>query len=290
MQNIAIPMHKTTQGEAVHKVSMPHMRVVISVEVTISLEVGHVQGTAGLWQHRLKSKLSENIGPKADALRVARVRDDSSLGRHLMDPLKLKQKPVQEQLEVLSVRLDLLSRMWPEERHTRTLVAGAMESMQQHPETDPRHRMASKFLCHIFRLVRRPADVVHLCLGVPSGLQAQFVDRLVLSPATDGDLIAELVADPATFTLLPAGSWVEYALTRYVRILLEDHPGRRFEIEELIPFGIEKEPFTARALLGAAFDEGRLTDQSVNRLLELFPKDTYLTDAILKQRTNKPEA
>jgi hypothetical protein len=37
--------------------------------------------------------------------------------------------------------------------------------------------------------------------------------------------------------------------------------------------------------LGAAFDEDRLTDSSVVRLLELYPGDQYLTNAIEKRRS-----
>jgi hypothetical protein len=201
-----------------------------------------------------------------------------------MDPLGLRQKPIEDQLEVLSLRPDLLARLWPAERHVRTLVGAAMRLEQRFPDSDPRHRMAGEFLNHAFRLLRRPADIVHLCAALPAGEQAQLLDRFVMSRSADGDLVAELVADPETFATLPDGSWVGHALTRRVRILLEDHPDRRFDIGELIPIGIDKEPFTARAMLGAAFDEDRLTDASVDRLLEVFPGDAYLTPAIKRRR------
>jgi len=203
-----------------------------------------------------------------------------------MDPLCLCRRPIFDQLEVLSMRRDLLSRMWPEESRVRAFVVEAVKAARTFSERDHRSSIALEFLGNVFALLRRPAEVADLSAGLPAKPDREwFLNQFVMSRMADGDVIAELVADRDTFARLPReGGWVGHALTRRVRILLEDQPGRKFEIEELAPLGVETDRFSARSLLCAALDEDRLTDSAVKRLLELFPEDSYLKGAMERRR------
>lgn len=203
-----------------------------------------------------------------------------------MDPLSLKGQPIGRQIEILSTRRDLLQRLWPEEKRISMLVREAVGNALEYAPRDPRHLTALNFLENVFYLLRRPCDVVELCEALPKPQQRLwFLDRLVMSNAVEGDLIAELVSDVAVFLKLPQkGGWVGHAIVRRVRILFEDSPDSQFEIEELIPLGIDADRVTARAMLGAAFDENRLTPASEDRLLELFAGDRYLAEVIEQRR------
>lgn len=204
-----------------------------------------------------------------------------------MDPLGIRLKPLFDQVTLLSMRRDLLSRLWPEESRIRDLVIEAVKAVRTFSERDPRFTLAVDFLDNVFALIRRPRELVDFCAALATESDRQWLlDRFVMSKAADGDVIAEMVADREAFARLPQrGPWIGHAFTRRVAILLEDHPERKFEIEDLIPLGIANDRVSARSLLGAAFDEDRLTDLSVARLLDFFPTDSYLQRAIEKRRT-----
>ncbi len=208
-----------------------------------------------------------------------------------MDPLNLCREPIREQLSILSLRHDLLRRLWPEEQRIKELFAAAMVTIgSEDGEESPENKIAHKFLAGIFSLLRRPTDLVDLCGALPNEELGYLVlDLFTLSPVADGDLIAALVSDPATYARLPQnGDWVGRALLRRAMILRQDFPGRKFEIEEFIPIGIEADSLAARSILGSALDEDELTEASVSRLLELFPNDKYLVSTIQRRRTGSP--
>src|SRR5262245_30872520 len=198
-----------------------------------------------------------------------------------MDPLNLHDKTITEQLTILSVRHDLLRRLWPEEQRIKKLFVASVIIISEEKD-GAENRIARDFLTGVFSLLQRPTDLIDLCAALPD----EELGRLVLelftySPVANADLIAALVADPATYARLPQkGDWVGRALLRRAMILRQDFPKRQFEIEEFIPIGIDADPLAARSILGSALDEDELTEASASRLLELFPGDKYLSHAL----------
>ena len=65
---------------------------------------------------------------------------------------------------------------------------------------------------------------------------------------------------------------------------MNDAPERCFEIEELLPLGVDAEPGASRSLVGSALDEGQLTERAIDALPELFPGDRYLVETIRQRR------
>lgn len=180
-------------------------------------------------------------------------------------------------MAVLAVRRDLLRRLWPEERRIRGLVVEALAELKDSNTADHRNKYTEDFLASVFSMIRRPMDVIEICAACPrQELAHEFLDRFVFSSAADGDVIASLVSDSDVFRKLPPhGSWVGHALVRRFQILSQDHPGRRFEIEELLPLGVETDRVVARAILGSAFDESELSESAIRCLPGLFPGDRH---------------
>lgn len=198
-----------------------------------------------------------------------------------MDPLNLYSKPLGEQLSILSVRHDLLRRLWPEEDKIKALVEFSLiENCKK--DRGFYFKQTDDFLAGVFSQIHRPSDLIDiLSIFRVDKYQQVFLDKFVFSSVADGDVIAALVSDPVTFSKLPqTGGWIGHAIWRRAIILFQDHPNKRFEIEQLLPLGIEIDRTTARAILGTAFDEGQLSDAGIKCLLELFPSDQYFRNAL----------
>jgi len=199
-----------------------------------------------------------------------------------MDPNGLMKLGSHERLTVLSVRPDLVRRLWPEEKVVRELVVEAVSILEEFREGDPRRKTAEHFLTNVFSLLRRPSELIAICLAFPNpGSALQFMDLFVFCAVADGDLIAALVSDWDTYNGLPReGSWAGHAMVRRALILAQDHPARRFEIEELLPLGVEVDRVTSRSILGGALDDNALSETALARLLTLFPDDSYFKHAL----------
>jgi hypothetical protein len=182
-----------------------------------------------------------------------------------------------ERIVLLARRPDLLRRLWPNERQIAELVKLAFELLASRKPANPTPKELDDFLTNVVALLRRPADVISLIRGLGHEAErAALMERVVSSPLVEPDLVTALVADRRLFDELPReGGWVGHAIFRRGGILLEDDPTRAFDIDELLPLGVEADRASSRALIGAAFDENRLTASSVSRLLELFPNDSY---------------
>jgi hypothetical protein len=210
----------------------------------------------------------------------------------MMDPNNLMKLDSHKRLTVLSVRLDLVRRLWPEEKEVRELVVEAVSILEEFRECDPRRKTAENFLTNVFSLLRRPNELIDLCLAFPKPESALYLmDQFVFCAVADGDLIAALVSTWDTFSRLPReGSWVGHAMVRRALILSQDHPGRRFEIEELLPLGVEVDRITSRAILGGALDDGALSEAALARLASLFPNDSYFERALTNRSRSDGES
>jgi hypothetical protein len=202
-----------------------------------------------------------------------------------MDLLGLAEMPLDKQIEFVASRRDWLRRVLPYRALLHPLFLRAHALVQAEPEGSVRHRMARDLLDNVLHHLRSPAEVAELCEALPPPQRARWLQYLVSSPATDIDLVAALVWDAAVYQRFPQrGEWRGHAIFVRGTMLMNDAASRRFEIEELLPLGVDAEPGASRSLLGAAFDRGQLTERGVGALLELFPGDRYLTDAIRRRK------
>ena len=206
-----------------------------------------------------------------------------------MSPLALSSKPAKRQIAALAFRHDLLRRLWPDQVYIDRLVSEAVDLTERGRQGDLDRVNAEKFLTVVFSLLRRPGELASICKALSKPEYGpRLLDRFIFSPVSNADLIAAMVSSPEVLATFPEGAWIGHALTIRASLLLDDNPDRLFEIEELVPVGIAADRGSARAILGSAFDERRLTEASANRLLELFPGDRYLTGAIEARKKESP--
>jgi hypothetical protein len=205
-----------------------------------------------------------------------------------MDLLMLSAEPVDDALVFLVSRRDWLRRVihYPSILHPVFVHAWAL--LRSEPEPSPRRRDAIAFLENLVSHLHSASVVADLCEALPARQQAGWLDYLVFSYAADIDLIGSLVCNEAACARLPRGGWRGHAIFVRGTMLMNDAPGRQFEIDELVPLGVEADHGSSRALLGAAFDGEQLTERAVDALLTLFPGDAYLTGAIEKKRRGAP--
>src|SRR5262245_23047506 len=144
-----------------------------------------------------------------------------------MDPLNSHNRDIAQQVAILSVRHDLLQRLWPEQKRISELFVAAIEILDK----DPQNRTAHDFLTGVISLLRRPADLIDLCDALSTkDLRHLALELFTFSPVADGDLIAALVSDLATFARLDQNGveWVGRTLLRRAMILCQDFPDRKF--------------------------------------------------------------
>ncbi|HYO70578.1 MAG TPA: hypothetical protein VEU33_31315 [Archangium sp.] len=202
-----------------------------------------------------------------------------------MDTNRLFSLPLKKQLNLLATRRDLLLSAWPYESAFLRVFAFAQEVLQDEKAGETVVRTARAFMDMIVCcLLTRPGDVLLLCNALPEDSRSQFMDELAMNKLTSTHLLAAIVSDRELFSRFPQqGGWIGHAIFLRGSMLAEDNPGKKFEIEELIPLGVDVDRASSRALLGSAFDEEQLTEGALKKLLELFPNDRYLIQAIQKR-------
>lgn len=202
-----------------------------------------------------------------------------------MDINRLFVLPLTKQLETLVARRDLLFRAWAHEGGFLRVFTFAQGLLQTGKEEEPTVRVARAFMDAVLCcLLNRPGDVLWLCNALPEDQRSQFLDELVMNRLMSTHLVAAMVADKEVFGRFPQeGSWIGHAVFIRGAMLAEENPDRKLEIEELIPLGVDVEPSSSRALLGSIFDEGQLAEGAGRKLLELFPNDHYLLQAVQKR-------
>jgi hypothetical protein len=202
-----------------------------------------------------------------------------------MDTTRLFSLPLEKQLNHLVARRDLLMEAWAYEPAFLRVFAFSREVVEEGKGGESAVRTARAFMDVIACcLLSRPGDVLLLCNALPEDSRSRFMDELVMNKLVSNHLIAALVSDKETFARFPQeGGWIGHAVFRRGSMLAEDNPGKKFEIEELIPLGVDADRVSSRALLGSAFDEDQLTEGATKKLLQLFPNDRYLNQAIQKR-------
>jgi len=181
-----------------------------------------------------------------------------------------------EQFELLSRRSDLLAVVWPYESIIHGVCRIAMEKCESTKALDPVGNRAVNVLNIIYSLIRTPSEVLQIVDSIPKRLKVKFLERFCESTFTDGNIVAALASSRDMFRRLPyEGRWIEIAIWRRASLFLEDNPSFQFSIEDLLPFGLDPDPSTARAIVGVAFDKKQLTASALSQLSELFPGDHY---------------
>jgi hypothetical protein len=126
----------------------------------------------------------------------------------------------------------------------------------------------------VFSWVRSVRDVRCLLRLADDEGAVRFLDDFVLHPAGRVEVISALVASAATSNLFPRRSaWIGHAMFLRGSSMLNSHPGKRYEVAELIPIGVDADRASARALLSSALEGGRLTDEAVAEVERIFPND-----------------
>lgn len=199
-----------------------------------------------------------------------------------MDTTRLFSLPLKKQMDLLAARKDLLLKAWAHEAAFLRVFSFSQEIIRNGKEGEPAVRVARAFMDMVFCcLVSRPGDVLFLCSALSEDLRPQFLDEVVMNKLMSTHVIAAIVSDREGFARFPQeGGWIGHAVFLRGAMLADDNPGKKFEIEELIPLGVDVDRSSSRALLGSAFDEGQLTEGATKKLLELFPTDRYLLQAI----------
>lgn len=105
---------------------------------------------------------------------------------------------------------------------------------------------------------------------------------LIINLFSSIDNISDGIGDLNIFNYTYAYRWLEYGILRRANILLEGAPTRKFELSQLIPIALSTGGRSMRAvygvsrsIVGAAFDGGQLSKESIAMLLEVFPRDRY---------------
>lgn len=190
----------------------------------------------------------------------------------------LRELPLRQQVAALANRRNLLERVWSDETWSARLFAEALVMSREGGSSE--QPTARAFLAGLYTLLRRPSEVLALQRALPKKYAAAWLEELVTHPLVSVDLVAALVSTEETAGALPSGGWKGDAIHRRGSMLLADDPTRLFTVAELCPLGVGADRASSRALLGSAFDGGRLAPGEAERLLELFPGDRYLTSKL----------
>ena len=125
----------------------------------------------------------------------------------------------------------------------------------------------------LLRKVKSRRDLQCILIGLPTSTAEEFMDATVRSGHVSDDVIAACVASPTAFAGLPnKGGWIGHAI--YVRgcQLLKQEDPKLFELEDLLPLGIDVDLASSRALLSAAAESGRLSSHAFSIARARFPQ------------------
>lgn len=137
-----------------------------------------------------------------------------------------------------------------------------------------------QFIARALGFVRSPLELVSLCDGLSEEDRDDLLALATKSFDLDPSIVAALLDDSDLLERLsPSPLWCSDALWTRATLLFEELPGRRFEIDDLVPRHLP-EGVRARAVLGAALDSDRLTPDAVAALRRLYPNDAYIQSRV----------
>jgi hypothetical protein len=149
----------------------------------------------------------------------------------------------------------------------------------------PEHGAAKAFLTRTLAHLRSANELVSLCESLDDEGRGNLLGAATKLYGLDPRVIVTLLDDATLLErLAPGAMWCSDALWVRATWLFEEHPARRFTIAELVPPHLP-DGVRARAVLGAALDGRRLTDESVVQLRAMYPNDAYIQHKTTKLNT-----
>ncbi|MCX4027695.1 hypothetical protein H0A36_24905 [Endozoicomonas sp. SM1973] len=194
-----------------------------------------------------------------------------------MDYIYFNSLSVDEQFVEISERPDFLALVIPNSQRTAQLLDRAYMNYIEHNAEHIQHKRASTFVNKLVSLILNIDQLEAIINEItPKKKRSLVLELLLSSDYFSSYLLVELAANVEFIKKIPDyGRWCEILVLRRASILLQDSPLRKFKISELFPLGETVEYSVFRSVLGSAYDEDRLTSDSINQLKELFPNDKY---------------
>jgi hypothetical protein len=166
-------------------------------------------------------------------------------------------RPPRERLRLLADRLHA-QRLWAHEDLFGAVFADAVARVYGTVVPDPDGARLVEYT--FVSLITRPGDLVAVCRHIlDPNLRLAVVEHYVRHPLAALEVLAANGGSAEVFRELPHGGWTEVAVYMYAAARLNADPGRNFDVEELLPFGMVDVP-AARAALRSALDADQLTE------------------------------
>ena len=185
-----------------------------------------------------------------------------------------------ERLLTVRGRTDLLAVAWSRADVFDSTVAFALEALTDSSKGLTEVARAFLDLC-VARLLRTDAEVLRIARALRPKQRTEWLSFVVQSPMLDNMLaIALAMNSEVTGLIEPRSREAEILTICYGSSLLESAAQGTVEIDALLPHGIAFDRTAARALLGSALDEGKLSSAARAQLLVLFPDDKYFSSKL----------
>lgn len=187
---------------------------------------------------------------------------------------RLRTTPPREVVLLAAGRPDAFDLLWLLRDPFRAALIDAL-ALAVAPD-DPHRDVGHAFVCRALARVRNADELVALCEGLDDAHRGDLLGLALKGFSLDPRVLVTLLEDATRLArLAPGPLWCADALWTRAAWLFDEHPERRFSFEELVPPALP-EGTRARAVLGAALDAARLTDEAVARVRALYPRDTYI--------------
>jgi hypothetical protein len=182
--------------------------------------------------------------------------------------------PPRAAIRIAADRRDVFDLLWLRRDLLRAALADAITVHADHDAPD--RPVAEAFLARVLAHVRNADEYVALCTLLPEDLRSGLLWSTHKLHALDPRVLVTLLEDPTLLAALAPGPlWCSDALWTRAVWLFEEHPARRFTVAELVPAALPPDTL-ARAILGAALDGSRLTDDAVQHVRAMYPNDVYI--------------